>query len=318
MSKLVNPIKLEFIKSEDEPNRFNSSIQDNQTSTECSPLFNQSNQYWATIEGVKYPKSLMLSKNQSINFECLNKNNKTKVILFWNPFFGDYTYGFGLGRFQPFIDDKCPVTNCELTKDRSRINESDLVITHMRDKIDDPPRFRPDHQRWVFMLYESPVHAADLTNYNGFYNLDSTYRLNSDFPGNYEQMNGMSWQKNPQFNTQVDFLSKKINFSAAIISNCNAQSNRMNYLKEMQNNIKIDIFGGCGRRCPTSYSNSTPGDCKAIIGSEYKFYFAFENSICKDYITEKFFVILKYEIIPVVLGGGQYDHYVRNFLNTGL
>ena len=34
----------------------------------------------------------------------------------------------------------------------------------------------------------------------------------------------------------------------------------------------------------------------------YKFYFAFENSLCDDYITEKFFNMLKHNIVPVVLG----------------
>ena len=31
------------------------------------------------------------------------------------------------------------------------------------------------------------------------------------------------------------------------------------------------------------------------------------NSVCKDYITEKFFAILQHNIIPVVLGGGTYE-----------
>jgi alpha-1,3-fucosyltransferase len=38
---------------------------------------------------------------------------------------------------------------------------------------------------------------------------------------------------------------------------------------------------------------------------------SFENSICNDYITEKFFKILKFNIIPVVLGRANYSHFVR-------
>lgn len=30
---------------------------------------------------------------------------------------------------------------------------------------------------------------------------------------------------------------------------------------------------------------------------------AFENSLCVDYITEKFFKVLNYNVIPVVLNG---------------
>ena len=35
---------------------------------------------------------------------------------------------------------------------------------------------------------------------------------------------------------------------------------------------------------------------------DYKFYLALENSICRDYITEKFYKVLPYSVIPVVRG----------------
>merc|ERR1712032_531008 len=37
-----------------------------------------------------------------------------------------------------------------------------------------------------------------------------------------------------------------------------------------------------------------------------KFFLAFENSICTDYVTEKFFRTLSRLIVPVVLGGANY------------
>ena len=42
------------------------------------------------------------------------------------------------------------------------------------------------------------------------------------------------------------------------------------------------------------------------LGPHYWFYLAFENSNCPDYITEKLWRILDSNIVPVVMGGGNY------------
>jgi len=61
----------------------------------------------------------------------------------------------------------------------------------------------------------------------------------------------------------------------------------MHYAKELSKFIQVDIYGACGSlRCPRSQSQT----CFDMLDEDYKFYLAFENSNCKDYITEKFFV----------------------------
>ena len=42
---------------------------------------------------------------------------------------------------------------------------------------------------------------------------------------------------------------------------------------------------------------------KMDINNNYYFYLAFENSLCDEYITEKFFRTLKFNTVPVVMGG---------------
>ena len=46
--------------------------------------------------------------------------------------------------------------------------------------------------------------------------------------------------------------------------------------------------------------------CYEELAESYWFYLAFENSICNDYITEKFWRTLDLKTVPVVMGGGNY------------
>ena len=119
----------------------------------CLPFFTDREQYYANIDGVRYPKQVPLHKNLSINFECLDKSPNKKIILFYNTWFGSMNYAIGVGYRAPFSVQNCPVTSCETTSDINRLNESDFVITHMRDSIPKLPNFRPRNQRWIFLLY---------------------------------------------------------------------------------------------------------------------------------------------------------------------
>lgn len=74
---------------------------------------------------------------------------------------------------------------------------------------------------------------------------------------------------------------------AWFVSNCHPRNQRMHYARELSKYIQVDIYGACGSlRCPRSQSQT----CFDMLDEDYKFYLAFENSNCKDYITEKFFV----------------------------
>ena len=44
-----------------------------------------------------------------------------------------------------------------------------------------------------------------------------------------------------------------------------------------------------------------------MVERDYKFYLAFENSICRDYVTEKFYNALLFSTVPVVYGGADYE-----------
>ena len=114
--------------------------------------------------------------------------------------------------------------------------------------------------------------------HNNFFHLTATYRFDS----NYKIFDSnMKWQINDAFNTSFDFYSTKTHFAAAIISNCNDKSKRLDYIRKIQKYINVDIFGQnscrtklCPQKVKINHSFINDTDCKEIIANEYKFFFA--------------------------------------------
>ena len=65
----------------------------------------------------------------------------------------------------------------------------------------------------------------------------------------------------------------------------------------------MDIYGGCGSLV-CERKNETA--CWEMVERDYYFYLSFENSICADYVTEKFFNAMTRNIVPIVFGGTDY------------
>ncbi|XP_019866722.2 alpha-(1,3)-fucosyltransferase C-like [Aethina tumida] len=102
--------------------------------------------------------------------------------------------------------------------------------------------------------------------------------------------------------SEIEEKQKKV---AWFVSNCNdAPSKRLKLVREMQQYIDIDIYGKCGT---LSCSKRNQERCYKDIERQYKFYLSFENSLCQDYVTEKLFYLLNYNIVPVVYGGVDYN-----------
>lgn len=90
------------------------------------------------------------------------------------------------------------------------------------------------------------------------------------------------------------------------MSNCNDQNGRLKYALELHKYIQVDIYGKCGSL--TCSRNSTQ-QCYDMLDKDYKFYLAFENSNCKDYITEKLYEnALQRNILPIVMGAPAEDY----------
>ena len=66
----------------------------------------------------------------------------------------------------------------------------------------------------------------------------------------------------------------------------------------------IDIYGKCG---PLNCSKGIDGFLS--LAPIYKFYIAFENSNCYDYITEKFWRTIGQNVVPIAMGGVDYEQF---------
>ena len=197
-----------------------------------------------------------------------------------------------------FRRESCPVTDCLLTGDRSQLESSDLVI--FRQGVVETTK-RPG-QLWMIFTLESPPHSGMSSK-----RLDwtATYRRDSTIVapyGAWRRYEGSAQGRNLR---TENFAGNKSSLVAWMVSNCNAKNNRLEYAKELREHIQVDIYGSCGtKRCAKRNK-----ECLAMLGREYKFYLSFENSNCKDYITEKFWSnALRHNMIPIVMGASIRDY----------
>jgi alpha-1,3-fucosyltransferase len=85
-----------------------------------------------------------------------------------------------------------------------------------------------------------------------------------------------------------------------LVSNCNDTKSPRNQLVERlrEHGIEVTTYGGCGIKIEGYYEAWE-------ISGQAKFYFAFENSLCTDYVTEKLFSMFPHDTIPVSFSGGE-------------
>ena len=87
---------------------------------------------------------------------------------------------------------------------------------------------------------------------------------------------------------------------AQYVSNCETAVGRENLVDLIDYLTPVDIYGNCGDFFCAPWERER---CHNLLGDNYKFYLSFENAMCKDYITEKFFKVLSQNTIPIVFTG---------------
>ncbi|XP_053974792.1 alpha-(1,3)-fucosyltransferase fut-5-like [Hylaeus volcanicus] len=221
---------------------------------------------------------------------------------------------FTNNEFSPW--ENCSVQDCVLTYQSTDLDTADAVVFHLhltKDVSELPARRRLD-QRWIFLTDESPMHTflygrQKLSNYNGFFNWSMTYRMDSDVPVPYGRTITRSYINSQDADFPKNYIKKsKTKVATVMASNCGGTNGRWDYVKELKSFLgkDLDIYGKClngnTAACPGHFDK----DCPAL--NEYKFYLAFENSNCKEYLTEKVFWHGYHKsAVPIIMGAPKED-----------
>ena len=233
-----------------------------------------------------------------------------RIILLWNAFYTKTTYGLGEFGRNAFKKNRCKIDNCRLETNRSLLKDAAAVVFHINGKqMEQFPRHTNGRQLFVYFLREPPPLASRFSSkYKNQFNLTMTYRHDSDIPIPVSRV------VRKEFGELVNLkpykmkhpLSGRTRDVAWMVSKCNISSKRHIYVNSLSRYINIDVYGVCGNF--TCSKQQTPS-CMEDLERKYKFYLAFENSVCQDYVTEKLYRTLSYELVPVVYGGVDYRNY---------
>jgi len=260
------------------------------------------------------PANADISKTKNLTF---TDNIKKHVIVLFNPV--DW---FNVEMFNPTLSNNCSYRNCRLTSDRTNLRNQSAIIylltaaPTLPEKPPLSPTERNPDQAWIFAWLESPVHhTGGRTRYQSApwrdtVNWTMEYTYDADLFLPYGRLEKRTTPVEKDY--RAIFL-RKTKMVAWVASNCHTSSKRELYVQELKKyNISVDIYGHCGGKWVDR------NDVRKVINNDYKFYLSFENSFCKDYITEKFFSYFQLDVVVVTRGGGNYSRILSNdsFINT--
>lgn len=259
------------------------------------------------------------------NFKS-SSSRSTKTILLWNAPQRIETLIFGSGS-DVFSAHGCQVSDCEIFNSRFQyphrtLDSYDAIIFNFNDEyvLDQWPKFvRQPHQRFILLTQEAPpsLRYYNFESFRNYFNWTMTYRMDSDIPMPYGRI--LPKSKDSEVSERFRRIpreGKSRRLVAAMISHCETHSRREDYVKQLKQYIPVTVYGECMdfdakhlRACRRDEVVSSTPDCYKVLETKYKFYLSFENAICPDYVTEKFFNILLRDMVPVVYGGANYSSF---------
>ncbi|XP_026319429.1 alpha-(1,3)-fucosyltransferase C-like [Hyposmocoma kahamanoa] len=237
---------------------------------------------------------------------------------------------------QSVLSKNCIDQNCYFTSNRDHFDDvrgyNAILFNIMNLYLDmgPVPYERADNQIYVAVGTEPAANHPQDTDFDMFFNLTWTYKLNSDVPFPFMSIrnnnsdligpkaNGTHWMNFTEMKPVNKYIKRKLRnkktAAAWFVSNCYANKERIDFGQNLTQELAkygqtLDIYGTCGNKtCPKDQMD----ECFALIESDYYFYLAFESSFSEDYVTEKILTALQHFAVPVVFGGANYTKFMPN------
>ena len=170
------------------------------------------------------------------------------------------------------------------------------------------PLPRKSHHMWALLNEESPKNNWVFATEKGIslFNITSTYSRYSHYPLVLHYLHTLKNLTEPQRVPTHKKSTGNLGLVVYMHSDCNPPSDRDTYIEELMKYIKVDSYGKClhNKDLPEHLRDSLTFNDQDVLNivARYKFAIAFENSVCHDYITEKYWRPLYAGTVPIVYG----------------
>jgi alpha-1,3-fucosyltransferase 10 len=207
--------------------------------------------------------------------------------------------------FWPAVPDS--VSDCDLPHrlcfDRAACANADAVVFHLPTMHGVPEIPKRAGQLWVGWTMESDANYPYQANpaFMSHFDLTMSYRRDADIWCPYFDKGLLpGLRATPRVRTAIAP-------AIYVASNPHDRSGRNEYVRELMGHMRVDSFGRCLRTRVFPIDRGRETKLEAF--GRYKFTLSFENSLCTDYVTEKFFDPLLAGSVPVYLGAPNIDDF---------
>ena len=214
----------------------------------------------------------------------------------------------------------CGGVKCQYTHDKSLENVSHALLFYIAPRTyyqqnktlqSILPQTRNPKHYWIGHFSSSPVDGE----FEGLDEMNSVLNLTNSHDHKAEMHTPFGYCQKSEHSEMLDtnYASGKTGLASWFVSHCKTINKRHEYVVELKKYITVNVYGKCkdkslgslGIRCESNKMYDRNCDDSRETMNSHKFYIAFENANCEDYITEKTFKILEpgMTTVPIIMSG---------------